>query len=233
MGKTYYSKSLCATIGVCIILLIAGCKKENNSPNTPNTPAGNLPGAPTPPTNSSPYFLTASLSGEAVSAAGTAIFFNDTTITTSNEGCEGHEGEHAGSNGDPDDQSSTKATGGKWTTITTTGTTTTTAVVEMKKLAVRVYVAPKIENHFNMVAPGAYSFASSTVSGAYVAILDSKGVVWTTNGDQTGSVFQIISRGDSTGTSTTFAGSFTAKMYNSKGAVKQVTNGTFSALAGL
>ena len=233
MDYINYSKSLFISLGLCVILSLAGCKKENQSPNTtPNTTTSTLTGTPTQ-TNNSPYFLTGSLSGESVNAIGSDSYFNDSTAaTTSNGGCEGDGGQVAGGNGDPDDLPATKVTGGKWTTTVSSGVVTT-AVVEMERLAVRVYVAPKTVTRFDMVAPGVYGFASSTISGAYIAVLDKQGVVWTTIGDQTGSVFEITSRGDSTGVATTFGGTFTAKMYNSSGAAKQITNGKFNSLAGL
>ncbi|MDB5282061.1 MAG: hypothetical protein JWO06_1136 [Bacteroidota bacterium] len=224
MTHIFNPKSLLAIGVICLVIFISACKKESVAPAAvSNTNTTSTPAAP-------PVFLSATLGGDLVNVQGTAKYFSDTTATEDEDednGC-GH------GNEDHDSNISIRETGGKWVTTDVTGQQiTTTAIIEVKKLAVRVYVAPIKQTNYNMLSPGSFGYSTTTNSGAYVAILDNKGVVWTTNGDQTGSTFQITERGDSTGAYTTFKGVFTAKMYDKHGNVKQITNGAFTSLAGL
>ena len=207
---------------LAVLLSVAGCNKERATVVKNATV-----------TNNTTYFFRGLLSGEVVELKGTPIAFSDANAV--NGDVDG-DNDHDATMVDHDDDASQYITGGKWTG-TLDGTTVTTGSVGVRRLAVRVYVAPINRSHerYKLIAPGFYNYSNrdGNSSGAFLTIRDSKGVLWSTKGDQTGSYFQITSRGDSTSTTATFAGVFTAKFYDGTGNVKTITNGTFSSVAGL
>ena len=86
-----------------------------------------------------------------------------------------------------------------------------------------------------MLAVGSTIFANAETlnNGAYVTFRDNAGVLWTSKGDQTGSAIAITSRGEFAGAATTVAGTFSAKMYDGNGNVRQLNNVSFHGIAGL
>ncbi|HWB63064.1 MAG TPA: hypothetical protein VG603_06100 [Chitinophagales bacterium] len=202
------------------IVFMDGCRKDaDDSQNNSNTLTGN-----------SKYFITGLLGGQPVSIEGTPTYYsNSTNVEDSTHLNPWEHHDH-----DADD-SSGFVTGSKWIS---SDMATTNGSMELRRLSVRVYVAPitGLSNQFyGMIATGPVNFAYNPDpnNGVYLAVRDKNNVVWTTKGDQTGSTFQITSRGDNRGTYATFSGLVTCKMYDGQGNMKPFTSVAFSAIAGL
>lgn len=224
--------------------IIAGCSKEPASNPRSVTNANALP-------VDSSYYLKGIFGTQPLTIEGNAVYYSliDTTITPSHPGgsCHDSDGDHDGqnnNNGDPDNDQANPVfvTGTKWVIVHSSGgqtTQTSVASVELRSLDVRIFVTPIAQSQsqfFDMLAPTA-NYGLATVNnpqqGAYVTILDQNGVRWTSIGDQTGSSFAITTRGAMGTLSAPFSGTFSIKVYDGNGNVKQLSNVTFSAIAGL
>ncbi len=129
-------------------------------------------------------------------------------------------------------------TGSRWTDIDAQGIAVTTGSIEIKKEVFRIYVTPFMASDnglYNMLLHGNRNFAASpnAANGVQLAVRDSNGVLWTTNGNQAGSSFDISSRGANMQTYATVSGTVNCKMYDGNGNVKQFTQGSFTADFGL
>jgi uncharacterized protein RhaS with RHS repeats len=113
--------------------------------------------------------------------------------------------------------------------------------MELKNLAIRVYVAPlptvlSTKLYSSLLQPSsnvAFAYNPDPYNGVFFSIVDSKGVTWTTQGDQTGSTFAIASVGANQGSYAIITGSISAKMYDGNGNVKNFTSAAYNAMVGL
>jgi hypothetical protein len=87
----------------------------------------------------------------------------------------------------------------------------------------------------NMFYEGNYEFGNSTLAnlkpGVEIRYIDSKGVEWTSQGDQTGSYFEVTKHEKNTADKYTpykTSGKFNCRLYNSLGEYITVTDGKFS-----
>lgn len=199
-----------------LLTLVWSCNKDNRvSPK--NNPA------------SSTYFIKGQLDGEEVVVSGTETAFKTFNDTPHHEEDEDEEHEE-------EDNRTLISTGCSWTASDLAGGGINTGSVELKKLVVRIYISPITSLQvYSMLEPNTYGFSydKNAHSGAYITIRDKQGVIWTSKGDQTGSEFVIVSRGEQQGDYATFTGTFSCKMYDDYGHTKQLTNGSFSAIARL
>ena len=98
---------------------------------------------------------------------------------------------------------------------------------------------PSVSQIDGMFHTGSYNFGENDypnfTDGAYIEWKDeANGKVWTTNGNQSGSTFQITSRTSNNGSGyITIEGSFSCKLYDSSGNQITATNGTFKTKASL
>ena len=203
-----------ATFG--FFALISSCKKES---------------APTPANTTEPtYFLKGTLGAETISTQGDNIPYTNLTYSDL------HNGSFEDNHGDGDDDDDrVYATGSRWTNVSNS-MQLVTGSVELRKLIVRVYVAPisSSQLYYNLLKTGTYTFANNDASsGVYISLRDKNGVLWTSQGDQSGSTLQITSRGENTGAYTTVSGVMNAKMYDGNGNMKLLTNASFNMMAGL
>ncbi len=225
MKNTYTKLALIVLVTVGFIL--SGCKKEAQvTPNT-STSASDLTAL------NSTYYLAGKLDGEVINITGSATSYAK-MLSVDSDG-ETHDYDH-----DADDNSNTGfITGIKWASNSPEGIVTTQATIELRKLSVRVYVAPIVSDlptyFYNIVTPSEYLFANnhSPNNGAFISLVDKNNVLWTSKGDQDGSTFQIISRGTNRGTSTVISGIISSKMYDGHGHVKTFTSGAFNVVVGL
>jgi hypothetical protein len=201
------------------LLIFSGCKKESG--NTANSLAKT--GA-----SNSAYYLTGLLGGQPVTISGTPTYTSSSTVDTSNTAT-------ASGGGSLDYIKYT--TGCNWVVNggSGTGSIITTGSILLDRLQIRVYVAPTMQSpYYPLLQSKTVSFnTSSTTAGAYVAVRDANGVLWTSTGDQTGSSFNIISYGNEQASFTSFTGIINCKMYDGNGNMKQLTSAAFNALAGL
>lgn len=215
MKKNLLQFNIALTISFFALFTTIGCKKEI----TPTTTSNNNTAQPE-------FFLRGSFDGAPVMLEGTPEAYTASLDFTDED--EDHDGD--------DDENTTLVTGTRWTT-TDGGSARTTGSIEVRKVVIRVFIAPisTSQEHYNMLTPRTFAFFDvvDNGDGAYITFLDSNGVLWTSNGDQTGSTITINSRGEFAGTSTKFAGTFTAKMYDGNGNSKLLSNVAFSGLAGL
>ncbi len=227
MKKTLLHLQLTFTIVLFTILAMSSCKKET-------TPTNSITTTVAEPT----YFLKGNFDGAQVVLQGTPEAF-----TTSLDYVE-HETEHHGHDADGDDddddddnENTTLVTGTRWTTTDGANAVRTHGSIEVRKVVIRVFIAPMSTNqlHFDMLTPRTFAFFDGVTNtdGGYITYRDDNGVLWTSSGDQTNSTITISSRGELAGTSTKFAGTFTAKMYDGNGNSKLLSNVSFSGLAGL
>ncbi len=227
MKKNLLPLHVALSIALFALLTVSSCKKETTptaATNTTTTPIAE-------------YFLQGNFDGSPVTLQGTPEAF-----TTSLDYVDHHEDHdadnHDNHDGDDDDDDDNTAlvTGTRWTTTDNNNAVSTTGSIQVNKVVIRVFIAPMptSQEHYNMLAPRTFSFVDgNNQDGGYVTFRDNAGVLWTSNGDQTGSTITITSRGDYAGTSTKFAGTFTAKMYDGNGNTKLLSNVSFSGLAGL
>lgn len=253
MKNVFIPKTILAPAILCFILLVGGCKKENpvlnNIDNSKLNASRSATNSGSPQNqNSAMIFQNASLSssyyvggtfgGHALLLAGNPSPFSDSIPPHATGMHSAHNTpNHFHYDTDDDDSTTYFITGANWNGNTSEGLAVSSGTIELG-LAVRVYIAP-ITGHatkYLMLQPGTQSFYNTeneVHSGVLVTFTDAHGVLWTSNGDQTGSTFTITSRGADAGSSTTFSGTFSAKMYDPTGNMKLVTNGTFNAVAGL
>ncbi len=203
------------------INLFTGCKKEVEK-------------TPIQQTALSEHRITGFLGDEEITIQTNASYFTDATDTN---GVEEHQdnGHHDSGDDDDDDDKSNLVTGCEWHTTDNTGHNTTTGSVSVHKEVFRIYVTPFINSpYYDMLVTGTYNFLTTTNSknGAYLTMRDNNGVLWTSLGEQTGSIFQILTRGANEQTFTRITGAVTCKMYNGHSNMKIFT-GTFAAVSGL
>lgn len=219
MKKNLLQFNLAITFVLFALLTFSGCKKETAPVNTSASTTAATP----------EYFLEGSFDGAPVTLQGTPEAF-----TTSLDYV-GHEVENH-DHGD-DDENVALVTGTRWTTTDNNNAVKTHGSIEVRKVVIRVFIAPMPTNqlHFDMLTPRTFAFFDGVTNtdGGYITYRDDSGVLWTSTGDQTGSTITIDSRGEMVGTSTKFAGTFTAKMYDGNGHSKLLSNVSFSGLAGL
>lgn len=210
------------TASVFLINFLGGCKKENTVPpiRQATLATNNIHGL---------------LDGEEITVQNNASYFTDASNTDSSlTGILHHTDQH---DEDEDlDDKSMLVTGCQWHTTDHAGNNVTTGTIQVHKEVFRIYVTPFLSSttYYGMVQPGIYTFAyhNNNKNGAFLSMMDKSGVLWTSKGDQTGSSFQITTRGANQQTYTTIEGTATCKMYNAQGSVKTFT-GTFSAITGL
>ena len=248
MTKLNMIKSLLAVALLWSVFIITGCNKEK-----PVTPVMSATALTTTITNTnitkpviaprgtiglpavdSATFLKGFLGNEEIKIEGNAVSYNAYVDPDSTQ----HPGN--GHNNDPDDDSY-YLSGSKWVTFSGTGLTSasTNASVEIRSLAVRVFVTPinaTSTNYFNLLQPEMYyPFADgdNTNTGAYITLHDKNGKLWTSTGDQDGSYLMITSRGANMNTYTVVSGTISCKMYDYSGNVKQLTGAKFTAALGI
>ena len=226
MKNTYTKLTLIVLVAVGFNL--SGCKKEAQvAPNNTNTAESDLT------VLNSTSFLAGKLDGEEIRISGASSSYANMLTIDSDGGT--HDYDH-----DADDNSNTGfITGIKWVSNNPEGIVATQGSIELRKLSVRVYVAPIVSDlptyFYNIVTPSEYPFASSSNpnNGAFISLVDKNNVLWTSKGDQDGSTFQIISRGTNRGTATVISGIISSKMYDGHGHVKTFTSGAFNVVVGL
>ncbi len=238
------AKKILLFVPVFIVFLAAGllssCKKEINSPTSDNT------------THSS-YFLKGKLGNETIDFSGTSNYYTDESVLQNED--EEHCGEHSnnghhygdgnvnnGQSGDDDENEADEddlaviISGSSWNTTGSNNKMLTQGTIEIRGLVVRIWVNPaKAQTYFDLFTPGIHSFAheNGAKAGAYVTVRDGNGILWTSKGDQTGSTFEVLTRGELGTNSTTVTGVVNCKLYDANGNVRPFTNGTFSATVGI
>ncbi len=204
-------------------IVISGCKKEPVV-----TPVKTVSAIAVEPADSA-NFIKGYLGDEPIKFEGNALSYNSYVDPDSaHQGGTGH------------DYDSYYMSGSKWVTLSGTGLTSyaTNASVEIRSLAVRVFVTPIAATsitYYNLLGQATYAFADGDNSnaGAYVSIHDKNGVLWTSTGDQDGSTLTITSRGANMNTYTVVSGTISCKMYDHTGNVKQLTGAKFTAALGI
>lgn len=226
--KNQFSKL--SVVAIIALLLFSGCKKETTKP---------APTALTSTTTTveSTYFLQGNFGGEAIHLQTTPEPFTASFSNVADTEGEDHEHnvEHHENN---DENDAPLVTGTRWSDNSSTDLlSSTTGSIEFRKVVIRVFIAPLTipQQHYEMLAVGSTIFANAETlnNGAYVTFRDNAGVLWTSKGDQTGSAIAITSRGEFAGAATTVAGTFSAKMYDGNGNVRQLNNVSFHGIAGL
>ena len=211
---------------VCIIALVFGgmllsnCKKD-------------VPQNPVQQNTTATHFMKGMLGGEVIMIQTNPSYYTNVSNQPDADGDNDNNEENH--NADADEDLSTLITGCEWFNTAEIGNTTLGSV-EMRKEVFRIYVTPFMNNpYYGMLNPGTYNFAyqHNSSSGAYITVRDKAGVLWTSKGDQTGSTFQITTRGTNKQTFATIAGTVNCKMYDSYGNMKLFTGGSFVANSGL
>lgn len=128
--------------------------------------------------------------------------------------------------------------GSQWMKITNQGTLTSNASVEIRSLAVRVFVSPIASlssDYYNLLNPTAYPLTDNhnAGNGAYITLHDKNGVLWTSHGDQDGSTLVILTRGTNLNTYTVVTGTVSCKLYDGEGNMKMLTAASFTAALGI
>jgi hypothetical protein len=235
MKPNYTLKALFAALSLPALIIFSGCGKEPGS-NPKVTSTTNTTAVDTS------YYMNGTFDGRPLKIVGNNVSYAriDTTITTDHPGG-GCDGGQWGQDPDNDDQKPVYVTGTQWLNVSSAGVQSSHSSIELRTLDVRVFVAPIAVQHqnqfYSILKSQAYPLATprDPQEGAYVSILDDLGVRWTSIGDQTGSTFQITSVGANISgvLYTTFSGTFSINVYDGNGRVKQLSNVTFTALAGL
>ncbi|MCX6198159.1 MAG: hypothetical protein NTY88_02905 [Bacteroidetes bacterium] len=229
MKKNLLQFNIALTVALFALLAVSSCKKETTPTTTTNTTTA----------TTAEYFLQGTFDGAPVTLEGTPEAFTTSLDYVEHEAeHHGHDADGDGDDDDDDDNENTPlVTGTRWTTTDGANAVRTHGSIEVRKVVIRVFIAPMPTNqlHFDMLTPRTFSFFDGVTNtdGAYITFRDGSGVLWTSTGDQTGSTITINSRGELVGTSTKFAGTFTAKMYDGNGNAKVLSNVSFAGLAGL
>jgi hypothetical protein len=207
------------------ILVINGCKKEtpvkNITPVTVNSE----------PVDSAVYFK-GYFDGAPISFEGNATAYHAFVDPDSAEG-----GYQVGGNQSHDNDAFYQS-GSKWMNLTNAGIMTVNASLELRSLAVRVFVSPLANastTYFNLLSPTAYpiSTGQSGSQGAFITLHDKNGVMWTTHGDQDESTLVILTRGANMTTYTVVSGTVSCKLYDGEGNMKKLTAAQFTASVGI
>jgi hypothetical protein len=128
--------------------------------------------------------------------------------------------------------------GSKWINLTNTGLQVINASLELRSLAVRVFVSPIATvstGYYNLLNPANYPVSDDDNSsqGAYITLHDKYGVLWTSHGDQDGSTMVILTRGANMTTYTVISGTISCKLYDGEGNMKKLTAASFTAAVGI
>ena len=125
--------------------------------------------------------------------------------------------------------------GGIWQTLTSSGF----EFEAQATLTKNYFGSPSADWFYEMFSEGSYSYdpvESCNTTGSQVVIgwVDESGENWySSNGEQSGSEFEITDRGARNGLSAPIKGRFSCKLYSSSGAIKIVESGEFSFTLGL
>ena len=221
--KTLFAFSLLSSV-----LIIGSCKKEEVRPGTDTV--GPVTISATPQVDSANYFK-GYLGTEPVKFEGNAIAYNAYVDPDSvqNHGGNGQQGQ---------DNDAYFMNGSKWVAISGAGLQTTNASIELRSLAVRVFVSPlqsESSIFYNLIKPTAYPFSTSNdpSKGAYISLYDKNGVLWTSAGDQDGSTLTVSTIGPNMSSYAVVTGLISCKMYDPHGNMKQLTGATFTASMGI
>jgi hypothetical protein len=228
MKKLNVVKALFAFSLLSFVFVIDGCKKETAvKPITANAkPAVVTSDLPVDSAN----YLKGYLGTDLVKFEGNAIAYNGYIDPDS---AQGH-----GGNGQDQDHDAYFMNGSKWVAISGNGLQSTNAQIELRSLAVRVFVSPLQSvsyTYYNLIklTPYAVSTHDNPSTGAYVSLYDKNGVKWTSAGDQDGSTVTITYIGPNLSTYAMVSGIISCKMYDPQGNVKQLTGATFTASMGI
>jgi len=219
MKKTNSIKLLFALFVLWSVFAISGCKKE---------PIVKQISTVTVFDQDSAIFLKGYLGDELVKFEGNGISYNAYVNPDSNSQQHGHGQDYA----------AYYMSGSKWVTLSGSGISATNASVEIRSLAVRVFVTPiaaTSSTYYNLLGPATYQFADgdNTSAGAYVSMRDKNGLLWTSLGDQDGSTLTVTTMGANMVTYTIVAGTISCNMYDPSGHMKQLTGAKFTAALGL
>ena len=209
------------------VLIIGSCTKEAIKPG--NDTVGPVSISAAPQVDSANYFK-GYLGTDLVKFEGNAIAYNGYVDPDSVE--------HENGNGQGPDNDSYFMNGSKWVAISNTGLQTNNAVVELRSLAVRVFVSPiqpVSSTYYNLLKTSSYPFSTQNEpgKGAFVSLYDKNGVLWTSAGDQDGSTLTITTVGANMTTYAIVTGLISCKMYDPQGNMKQLTGAKFTASMGI
>jgi len=208
------------------VLIIGGCKKEAPAkPTTVNTVTVNSGTAGT-------SVFKGTFDGVPISFASAAIAYNGYVDPDS-----ANQNGNGNGNGNGHDNDAYYVSGSKWVTIGNS-LPITNASIELRSLAVRVFVSPthvSSSNFFNLINLATYPVATddNPSQGAYISLRDQNGILWTSSGDQDGSSFTISSVGANMVTYAIVSGTITSKMYDGAGHMKNLRDATFTAALGI
>ncbi len=205
------------------IFVINGCKKD--------TPVKNI--APvTVSSNSvdSANYIKGYFDGQPISFEGNASAYHGYVDPDSTQSIGGGNQQH--------DNDAFYQSGSQWMTLTAAGVKAVSATLEVRSLAVRVFVSPiasQSSDYFNLLTPAIYNVAdgNNSSNGAYITLHDKNGVLWTSHGDQDGSTLLILSRGANMNTYTVVSGTISCKLYDGEGNMKKLTAAQFTAALGI
>jgi hypothetical protein len=198
----------------CLMLFVLGCRKETIAPIT------------THPTHRDLMQVKAL----------TGLLADEPVTLISNEPYSEVTFELAGNNPNGNVKQSSK-TGSRWTDIDPQGIIMTTGSIEIQNEIFRIYVTPFLSGNgngyglYHMLANGNRNFSGN--NGVRISVRDAQGVLWTSDGNQSGSTFEITSRSVNMQTYATVTGTLSCKMYDGAGHVKQFTQGLFTGDFGL
>jgi hypothetical protein len=218
-------KALFAIALLSFVFVIDGCKKDTVKPTTIAPVTVGTGVAP-----DSANYLRGYLGTDIIKFEGNAIAYNGYIDPDSAQN-------HGGSaNGQDND--AYYMNGSKWVAISSLGLQSTNATVELRSLAVRVFVSPiqaQSSTYYGLLQDVSYEFSTNTSpgKGAYVSLYDKYGVLWTSSGNQDGSSLLVNYVGPSMGTYAVVSGLISCKMYDPNGNMKQLTGATFTAALGI
>ena len=240
MKKTSVLTLFFAVTFFSTVLIFSACKKEavvNPTPNagaSTNTLVTNENKVPVKPSASNNVF-TANLGGEQIHFEGNVIPYSAYVDPDSAQ-----DPDHDNSGSYSHDNDAYYQSGSKWVTVNTSNSnlSITNASVEMRSLAVRVFVSPIVavsSTYYNQLGPATYGIASanSASKGAFISVRDKNGEIWNSLGNQDGSSMVITDRGPNMISYTVVTGTINCKMYDSHGNMKKLTNATFTASLGI
>jgi|ERR1043165_6634324 hypothetical protein len=219
---------------VCLVVLFYGCKKETITPAVTQHPTSQHDLVQT-------KTLTGYLDNEPIELAS-----NEPYVVVSYDSPNGNAYANGSANGNSNGTTNNGLALGRVRLTTGTrfnggevrGIAQVSGTVEIRKEIFRIYVTPFMVNSrlYHALNNGNPNFAmlpSGMDSELYLSVRDASGTLWTTNGDQTGSTFEITGVGNNLQTFTTVTGNVNCKMYDGNGNVKQFTQGSFIADFGL
>ena len=215
-------------LSVIVLLTVAtfvinGCKKETAVKNiAPVTLTGNQV--------DSAVYLKGYFDGKPISFEGNASAYHAFVDPDS--------AQWGGSGNQSQDNDAFYQSGSQWMKLTTANVQAINASVELRSLAVRVFVsplAPVSDDFYNLLNPANYQVADNhnASDGAYITLHDQNGVLWTSHGDQEGSTLIILTRGANMNTYTVVTGTISCNLYDGEGNMKKLTAASFTAALGI